>query len=55
MELSPEEKKRFQNAVMGVYEKYCGDQMDVIERIIDEGGAAEENGQQEVFTEEGTE
>ena len=55
VELSPEEKKRFQNAVMGVYEKYCGDQMDVIERIIDEGGAAEENGQQEVFTEEGTE
>ena len=27
VELSAEEKKRFQNAVYGVYEKYCGDDM----------------------------
>lgn len=37
VELSAEERKRFQNAVMGVYEKYCGEYMDVIERIIAEG------------------
>lgn len=39
IELSAEEKKRFQNAVMGVYEKYCGGDMDVIDAIIAEGGA----------------
>lgn len=39
IELSAEEKKRFQTAVQGVYEKYCGGQMDMIERILAEGGA----------------
>lgn len=34
VELSAAEKKRFQKAVMGVYEKYCADYMDVIEQII---------------------
>lgn len=37
VELSAEEKKRFQNAVMGVYEKYCSEDMDLIEKIIEEG------------------
>ncbi len=37
IELSAEEKKRFQTAVQSVYEKYCGDQMEIIARIIDEG------------------
>lgn len=37
VELSPEEKQRFQEAMMGVYEKYCGDYMDVIDEIIAEG------------------
>lgn len=37
VELSEEEKKRFQNAVMRVYEKYCGEYMDVIDAIIAEG------------------
>lgn len=36
VELSVAEKKRFQEAVMGVYEKYCADYMDVIEQIIEE-------------------
>ena len=36
VELSAAEKKRFQEAVMGVYEKYCADYMDVIEQIIEE-------------------
>jgi len=35
--LPPEEKKRFQNAVTGVYEKYCGEYMDTVEAIIAEG------------------
>ena len=34
IELSPEEKERFQAAMAGVYEKYCGDHMDAIEQII---------------------
>ena len=34
VELSAEEKQRFQNAMMGVYEKYCGDHMDIIDQII---------------------
>lgn len=38
IELSAEEKKRFQTAVQGVYEKYCGGQMDIIDLIIAEGG-----------------
>lgn len=37
VELAPEEKLRFQEAMMGVYEKYCGDYMDVIDKIIAEG------------------
>lgn len=37
VELSVEEKKRFQSAVMGVYEKYCSEDMDVIEEILKEG------------------
>lgn len=41
VELSVEEKKRFQAAVMGVYEKYCGDYMDVIDTILAEGSAEE--------------
>lgn len=36
VELSSEEKKRFQKAVTGIYEKYCADQMDIIEKIIEE-------------------
>lgn len=36
VELSAEEKKRFQEAVTGIYEKYCADYMDVIEEIIAE-------------------
>lgn len=39
IELSAEEKKRFQTAMQGVYEKYCGDDMDIIDRIIEEGKA----------------
>lgn len=42
IELSAEEKKRFQAAVQGVYEKYCGDQMEIIDRIIAEGGPGAE-------------
>lgn len=37
VELTPAEKQRFQEAVMGVYEKYCGAYMDIIEQIIAEG------------------
>ena len=36
VELSAAEKKRFQEAVRGVYENYCADYMDVIEQIIEE-------------------
>lgn len=35
VELSVEEKRRFQEAMMGVYEKYCGEYMDVINQIIE--------------------
>ena len=35
VELSAEEKKRFQEAVTGIYEKYCADQMDIIDKIIE--------------------
>lgn len=34
VELSADEKQRFQDAMMGVYEKYCGDYMDIIDQII---------------------
>lgn len=37
IELSAEEKVRFQTAVQGVYEKYCGDHMDIIDKIIEAG------------------
>ncbi len=37
VELSAEERKRFQTAVMGVYEKYCGDYMEIIDEIIAAG------------------
>lgn len=36
-ELLPEEKKRFQEAVIPVYEKYCTDYLDVIEAIVAAG------------------
>ena len=34
VELSAEEKQRFQKAMAGVYEKYCGDYMEIIDQII---------------------
>ena len=34
IELTFKEKMRFRNAVSSVYEKYCGDQMDVIDKIM---------------------
>lgn len=37
IEMSPEEKQRFQEAVQPIYEKYCGEYMDIIERIIELG------------------
>ncbi|SDB24503.1 tripartite ATP-independent transporter solute receptor, DctP family [Pseudobutyrivibrio sp. YE44] len=33
--LSPEEKQRFRDAMLGVYEKYCGNYMDEVTRIIE--------------------
>ncbi|RKM62786.1 TRAP transporter substrate-binding protein [Butyrivibrio sp. XB500-5] len=33
--LSPEEKKKFRDAMSDVYVKYCGDDMDLINKIID--------------------
>lgn len=36
-ELSPKEKERFQKAVKPIYEKYCGDYMDIVEAIIATG------------------
>ena len=37
VELSEEEHRRFRDAVLEVYEKYCGDDMDIIVQIIREG------------------
>ncbi|MFA9379007.1 MAG: TRAP transporter substrate-binding protein [Lachnotalea sp.] len=37
IELSPKEKERFREAVTSVYEEYCGDYMDIIEKIIEVG------------------
>lgn len=37
IELSPEEKKKFREAVSSLYEKYCADYMDVINDILNEG------------------
>lgn len=34
VELPADERKRFQAAMMGVYEKYCGDYMDTIDEIM---------------------
>ena len=36
-ELSPEEKERFQEAVKPMYERYCGDYMEIVEAIIANG------------------
>ena len=33
IEISDEEKERFRAAVEPVYQKYCGEYMDIIERI----------------------
>ena len=35
IELPPSEKQRFRNAMASVYTKYCGDQMDILQAIID--------------------
>ena len=35
IELTPEEKKKFRDAMSGVYEKYCGEYMDTINKIIE--------------------
>lgn len=37
IEISKEEKERFREAVAEVYEKYCGDDMDIIEEIKKKG------------------
>ena len=34
IELTPEERKKFRDAMANVYEKYCGDYMDVVRRIM---------------------
>lgn len=36
-QLSPEEKLRFQQAVMPLYEKYCAEYVDIIDEIVAEG------------------
>ncbi|WP_124064890.1 TRAP transporter substrate-binding protein [Clostridium sp. E02] len=36
-ELSPEEKIKFQDAVKPMYNKYCGDYMDIVDAIINTG------------------
>ena len=36
-QLSPEEKQRFQQAVMPLYEKYCAEYVDIIDEIVAEG------------------
>lgn len=37
IELSDQEKRRFREAMEGVYEKYCGEYMELLEKIIEEG------------------
>jgi len=37
IELSAEEKQRFQEAVQPIYEKYCGDYMHIINNILEQG------------------
>lgn len=44
VELSEEEKARFREAVMPVYQKYCGDYMDVIEKIEKAGEEEKQEG-----------
>jgi TRAP-type C4-dicarboxylate transport system substrate-binding protein len=34
IELTPEEKARFREAMSEVYTKYCGDQMDILKKIM---------------------
>ena len=34
IELTPEERKKFRDAMTGVYEKYCGEYMDIVRRIM---------------------
>ena len=34
IELSAEEKKKFRDAMSDIYEKYCGDYMDVVQKIL---------------------
>lgn len=36
IEISEEEKERFQNAMNGIYEKYCADQMELVQKIMEE-------------------
>lgn len=35
--LTPEEKQRFREKMMGIYEKYCSEYMDIINQIIEKG------------------
>jgi TRAP-type C4-dicarboxylate transport system substrate-binding protein len=35
IELSAEEKSRFRDAMASVYTKYCGDQMDILKKIME--------------------
>ena len=37
IELSAREKKRFQEAVQPLYERYCKGSMDIVEKIIEAG------------------
>ena len=37
IELSQEEKQRFQEAMMPVYQKFCAEDMDLIDAIVAEG------------------
>lgn len=37
VELSPEEKGRFREAMVSIYGEYCGDYMDIIEKILQAG------------------
>lgn len=37
MLLTPEEKQRFREKMMGIYEKYCSEYMDIINQIIEKG------------------
>ncbi len=41
IELSPEEKARFREAMMSVYDQYCGGYMDIIQQIMETGEGRE--------------